>query len=104
MQPTVFTAKQRNLKPSLFHAAAAAGACARLITVHLCRRRQRFTPNAPSRVVERTHGLLAQRQTPLIAQPPRRRRTAAACDPPHVPLHGVVGGGTAIVSVEQDGV
>jgi hypothetical protein len=47
-QPTVFAAKQRNLKPSFFHAAAAASACARLIAVHLCQRRQRFTPNAPS--------------------------------------------------------
>jgi hypothetical protein len=42
-QPTVFAAKQRNLKPSFFHAAAAAGACARLIAAHLCWRRQRFT-------------------------------------------------------------
>jgi hypothetical protein len=48
--------------------------------------------------------LLAQRQTPLVAQPSRRRRTAAARDPPHVPLRGVGGGGTAIVSVEKDGV
>jgi hypothetical protein len=47
-------------------------------------------------------GLLAQRHTPLVAQP-SRRRTAAARDPPHVPLRGVVGGGTTIVSVEQDG-
>jgi hypothetical protein len=48
-------------------------------------------------------GLLAQRQTPLVAQPSRRRTTNAR-DPPHVPLSGVVAGGTAIVSVEQDGV
>jgi hypothetical protein len=41
--------------------------------------------------------------TPLVAQP-SRRCTAAARDPPHVPLHGVVGGSTAIVCVEQDGV
>jgi hypothetical protein len=61
-----------------------------------------LTPNAPSRVVEHTRGLLAQRQTSLVAQP-SRRRTAAARDPPHEPLHGVVGGGTAIVSVDQDG-
>jgi hypothetical protein len=47
--------------------------------------------------------LLAQKQTPLVAKP-SRRRTAAARDPPHVSLRGVVGGGTAIVSVEQDGV
>jgi hypothetical protein len=47
--------------------------------------------------------LLAQRQTPLIAQPSRRRRTAAAREPRHVPLRGVVGSGTAIISVEQDG-
>jgi hypothetical protein len=38
------------------------------------------------------------------SQPSRRRRIAAARDPPHVPLRGVVGGGTAIVSVEQDDV
>jgi hypothetical protein len=44
------------------------------------------------------------RQVHLVAQPSRRRRTAAARDPPHVPLRGVVGGSTAIVSVEQDGV
>jgi hypothetical protein len=103
MQPTVFAAKQRNLKPSFFQAAAAAGACARLFAAHLCRRQQRFTPNAPSRVVERTRDLLAQRQTPLVAQPPQRR-TAAARNLPHIPLCSVVGGGTAIVSVEQDGV
>jgi hypothetical protein len=47
--------------------------------------------------------LLAQRQTPLVAQP-SRRHTAAARDQPHVPLCGVVGGGTAIVSVEHDDV
>jgi hypothetical protein len=64
-QSTVFTAKQKNSKPSFFYAAAAAGACA-LITAHLCRRQQRFTPNTPSRVVERTRSLLAQRQTPLL--------------------------------------
>jgi hypothetical protein len=52
--------------------------------------------------VERTRGLLAQRHTPLVAQPSRRRRTAAARDPPHVPLRGVVGGDAAIVSLEQD--
>jgi hypothetical protein len=74
-----------------------------LIAAHMCRRRQRFTPNAPSRVVERTCGLVAQRQTPLDAQP-SRHRTATARDSPHVPLRGVVGGGTTIVSVEQDGV
>jgi hypothetical protein len=34
-QPTVFVAKQRNSKPSFFHAAAAASAYARLITVYL---------------------------------------------------------------------
>jgi hypothetical protein len=34
----------------------------------------------------------------------RRCRTTATHDPPHVPLRGVIGGGTAIVSVEQDGV
>jgi hypothetical protein len=61
------------------------------------------TPNAPSRVVERTRGLLVQRQTSLVAQP-SRRRTATARDPPHVPLRGVVDGGIAIISVEQDGV
>jgi hypothetical protein len=66
-QPTVFTAKQRNSKPSFFHTAVAAGACALLLVAHLCRRRQRFTPNAPSRVVERTGSVLAQRQTPLVA-------------------------------------
>jgi hypothetical protein len=65
--------------------------------------RQRFTPNVPSRVVERTHGLLAQRQTPLVAQP-SLRRTATAHDPPHVSLRSVVGGGTAIVFVGQDSV
>jgi hypothetical protein len=48
-------------------------------------------------------GLLMQRQTPLISQP-SRRRTAAAHDPPHVPLRAVVGGSTVIVFVEQDGV
>jgi hypothetical protein len=101
-QPTVFAAKQK-FEVVLFHAAAFAGACA-LIAVHLCQRRQRFTPNAPSQVVEHTRGLLAQRQTPLLAQPSRRRRTASARDPPRVPLRGVGGGGTAIVSVEQDGV
>jgi hypothetical protein len=53
--------------------------------------------------VERTRGLLVQRQTPLVAQPSRQRRTAAARDPPHVPLRSVVVGGIAIVSVEQDG-
>jgi hypothetical protein len=53
--------------------------------------------------VERTRSLLSQRQTPLVAQP-SRRRTAAARDPPHEPLHGVVGGGTAIVSIEKDGI
>jgi hypothetical protein len=47
--------------------------------------------------------LLAQRQTPLVAQP-SRRHTAAARDPPHVPLRCVVDGSTAIVSIEQDGV
>jgi hypothetical protein len=57
----------------------------------------------PSRVVERTRGLLSQRQTPLVAQP-SRRRTAAARVPSHVPLCGVVGGGTTIVSVDQDDV
>jgi hypothetical protein len=50
--------------------------------------------------VERTRGLLTQRQTPLVAQP-SRRCTAAARDQPHVPLRGVGGGGTAIVSVEK---
>jgi hypothetical protein len=54
--------------------------------------------------VERTRGLLAQRLTPLVVQPSRRRRIATARDLPHVPLRGVSGGGTAIVSVEQDGV
>jgi hypothetical protein len=53
--------------------------------------------------VERTRGLLVQRQKPLVAQP-SRRRTATARDPPHVPLGGVVSGDTAIVSVELDGV
>jgi hypothetical protein len=70
-QPTVFAAKQRKSKPSFFHAAATAIACARLIAAHLCRRRQRFTPNAPSRVVERTRSLFSQRQTSLVAQPSR---------------------------------
>jgi hypothetical protein len=102
-QPTVFTAKQRNSKPSFFHASATVVAYARLIAAHLCRRRQRFTRNAPSRVVERTRGLLTQRQTTLIAQP-SRRGTAAARDQPHVPLRGIIDGSTAIVSVEQDGV
>jgi hypothetical protein len=41
------------------------------------------------------HDILMQRQTPLVAQP-SRRRTAAARDSPHVPLHDVVGCGTAI--------
>jgi hypothetical protein len=53
--------------------------------------------------VERTLRLLAQRQTPLVAQP-SQHRIATARDPPHVPHHGVIGGGTVIVSVEQDGV
>jgi hypothetical protein len=44
-QPTVFAAKQRNSKPSFFHATTAASACTQLIAAHLCRRRQRFTPN-----------------------------------------------------------
>jgi hypothetical protein len=44
-----------------------------------------------------------QRQTSLVAQP-SRRRTAAARDPPHVPLCDIVGGGIAIDFVEQDGV
>jgi hypothetical protein len=44
----------------------------------------------------------AKEDTPLAQ--PSRRRTAAARDPPHVPLRGVVDGGTAIVFVEQDGV
>jgi hypothetical protein len=35
-QPTVFAAKQRNLKPSFIHTAFAAVACAWLIAVHLC--------------------------------------------------------------------
>jgi hypothetical protein len=98
--------KTEKFEAILFHAAAAAaaGACAWLIATHLCRWRQWFTPNAPSWVVERTRGLLKQRQTPLVAQPSRRRRTAAARAPPHVPLRGVVGGGTAIVSLEQDGI
>jgi hypothetical protein len=30
--------------------------------------------------------------------------TAAARDPPHLPLRSVVGSGTAIVSVEKDGI
>jgi hypothetical protein len=95
--------KTEKFEAILFHAAAAAGAYARLIAAHLCRRRQRFTSNAPSRGVNRKRILLAQRQTPLVAQP-SRRRTASARDLPHVPLRGVVGGGTAIVSIEQDGV
>jgi hypothetical protein len=53
--------------------------------------------------MERTLVLLVQRQTPLVAQL-SHRRIAATCDPPHVPLRGVVGGGTAIVSLEQDDV
>jgi hypothetical protein len=65
--------------------------------------RHRFTPNAPSRVVERMRDLLAQRQTPLVVQP-SRRRTAATRDQPHVHVRGVIGDSTAIVSVEQDGV
>jgi hypothetical protein len=103
VDPTVFDAKQRNSKPSFIHVAAAAVAYAWLIAAHLCWRRQWFTPNAPSQGVDCTCYLLAQMQTPLVAQP-SRRRTAAARDPPHVPLRGVVNGGTAIVRVEQDGV
>jgi hypothetical protein len=56
----------------------------------------------PSRGVDCKRGLLAQRQTPLVDQP-SRCRTAAVRDLPHVPLRDVGGGGTAIVSVEQDG-
>jgi hypothetical protein len=106
-----FTISQRSLQSSLQNREIRshplsmpqlpAVACARLIVAHLCRRRQWFTPNAPSRGVDRTRGLLVQRQTPLIGQP-SQRRTAATSDPSHVLLRGVIGGGTAIVSVEQD--
>jgi hypothetical protein len=100
-QPTVFAAKQRNSKPSIFYATTAIIACARLIAVQLCQRRQWFTPKVPSRVVERTRGLLAQRQTHLVAQP-SRRRTASTRDPPLVSLCGVVVGATSIVAVVED--
>jgi hypothetical protein len=95
--------KTEKFEAILFYITTTTVACARLIAAHLCRRRQWLTPNVPSRGVDRTCNLLAQRHTPLIAQP-SRRRTATACGPPHVPLRGVGGGGTAIVSVEQDGV
>jgi hypothetical protein len=42
-------------------------------------------------------------QTPLVAQPSRRCNVTAH-DLPHVPLRGVIGSGTTIVSVEQYGV
>jgi hypothetical protein len=75
VEPSVFTAKQRRSKPSFIIIAATVIACARLIVTHLYRRWQRFTPNVPSRGVDRTHGLLVQRQTPLVAQPSRRLLT-----------------------------
>jgi hypothetical protein len=102
-EPIVFAAKQRNSKPYFIHTVATSVACARLIAAHLCQRRQRFTPNAPSRGVDHMSGLLTQKQTPLVAQP-SRCRTIAARDLPHVPLRGAVSGGTAIVPVEQDGI
>jgi hypothetical protein len=103
VEPTVIATKQRNSKLSFIHSTTTVVACARLIAVHLYRRRQRFTPNVPSQVVDRMCAPLVQRQTRLVAQP-SRRHIAAARDPPNVPLRGVVSGGAAIVPVEQDGV
>jgi hypothetical protein len=53
--------------------------------------------------VDRTRGLVVQRQTSLVAQP-SRRHTAIARNPPHVPLRGVIDSGTTIVPLDQYGI